>query len=107
MVCRLISMRFPFLVDNLLPILPPVELAAKLAKEEALALHPELTADDICVLFISPLPAKVSYVRNPIGIEKSDVDGVLSISDIYFKLVSVMNKLKEVKYSTKIRPYRH
>ena len=100
-VCRLISMRFPFLFDNLLPILPPVELAAKLAKEEALALHPELTADDICVLFISPCPAKVSYVRNPIGIEKSDVDGVLSISDIYFKLVSVMNKLKEVKYSTK------
>lgn len=49
-----------------------------------------------------PCPAKVSYVRNPIGIEKSDVDGVLSISDIYFKLVSVMNKLKGVKYLPKL-----
>ncbi len=100
-VTRLISMRFPFLTDHLLPILAPIELAAKLAKEEALALHPELKEEDICVLFISPCPAKVSYVRNPIGIEKSAVDGVLSISDMYFKLVSVMNKLDRVEHSSK------
>ncbi|MCI8331723.1 MAG: 4Fe-4S binding protein [Clostridiales bacterium] len=100
-VCRLISMRFPFLADNLLPILPPIELAAKLAKEETLALHPELKETDICVLFISPCPAKVSYVKNPIGIEKSAVDGVLSISDIYFELVSVMNHLDSVEHSSK------
>lgn len=100
-VTRLISMRFPFLTDHLLPLLAPIELAAKLAKEEALALHPELTEEDICVLFISPCPAKVSYVRNPIGIEKSAVNGVLSISDIYFKLVSVMNKMDRVEHSSK------
>ncbi len=100
-VTRLISMRFPFLTDHLLPLLAPIELAAKLAKEEALALHPELKEEDICVLFISPCPAKVSYVRNPIGIEKSAVDGVLSISDMYFKLVSVMNKLERVEHSSK------
>ena len=100
-VTRLISMRFPYLTDHLLPILAPVELAAKLAKEEALALHPELSESDLCVLFISPCPAKVSYVRNPIGIEKSAVDGVLSISDIYFKLVSVMNRLEKIEHSSK------
>ena len=100
-VTRLISMRFPYLTDHLLPILAPIELAAKLAKEEALAIHPELKEEDICVLFISPCPAKVSYVRNPIGIEKSAVDGVLSISDMYFKLVSVMNKLDKVEHSSK------
>lgn len=100
-VTRLISMRFPFLTDHLLPLLAPIELAAKLAKEEALALHSELKEEDICVLFISPCPAKVSYVRNPIGIEKSAVDGVLSISDIYFKLVSVMNKMERVEHSSK------
>lgn len=100
-VTRLISMRFPYLTDHLLPLLAPIELAAKLAKEEALALHPELKTEDVCVLFISPCPAKVSYVRNPIGIEKSAVDGVLSISDIYFKLVSVMNKLDRVEHSSK------
>lgn len=100
-VTRLISMRFPFLADHLLPILPPIELAAKLAKEEAAALHPELQEKDICVLFISPCPAKVSYVRNPIGVEKSAVDGVLSVSDIYFKLIPIMNKIENAEHSSK------
>ena len=93
-IVRLISLRFPYLVDNLLPIMPPIEYAAKLAREEALAKHPELTDDDICVLFISPCPAKISYIKNPIGTEKSAVTGGLAISDMYFKIRA---KRKEVQ----------
>ena len=93
-IVRLISVRFPSLIDNVLPILPPVEIAAREAKKEALAKHPELSEDDICALFISPCPAKVSYVRTPIGTEKSAVDGVLSISDLYFSLVSEMKNME-------------
>ncbi len=100
-ITRLISIRFPLLRDNLLPMLAPVELAAKIAKEEALALHPELRSEDICALFISPCPAKVSYVRNPIGIEKSEIDGVLSMSDFYFKLLPKMNPDDEITHTSK------
>lgn len=92
-IVRLISLRFPCLVDNLLPIMPPIEYAARQARREALALHPELTDDDICVLFISPCPAKISYIKNPIGVEKSAVTGGLSVSDLYFK---VRAKRKEI-----------
>lgn len=92
-IARLISKRFPYLCDNLLPIIPPIELAAKMAKQEAKQKHPELNDGDICAIFISPCPAKVSYVRNPIGVEKSAVDGVVSISEIYFLLVNSMKKI--------------
>lgn len=85
-IVRLITLRFPYLKDNLLPVLPPIEHAARLARKEALEAHPELTDEDICVLFITPCPAKVSYVKNPIGVEKSAVTGALAISDFYFKL---------------------
>ena len=95
-VVRLISVRFPYLLDNLLPVLPPIEIAARMAKAEALQKHPELREEDICTLFISPCPAKVSYVRAPLGTEKSKVDGVLAIRDVYFKLVGTMKKLKEL-----------
>jgi len=91
-VARLISIRFPYLCENLLPLHPPVEVAAMLAKERALAEHPELSPSDIGVFFISPCPAKVSYVKNPIGIDKSAVDGTLAMNDIYFKLIGVMKK---------------
>ena len=92
-VVRLISVRFPSLLDNVIPIMPPVELAARIAKKEALKKHPDLKEEDICVLFISPCPAKVSYAKNPIGVEKSAIDGVLAIRELYFKLVSEMNKI--------------
>ncbi len=94
-IVRLIALRFPYLVDNLLPLIPPIEYAAQLARREALAEHSELTDEDICVLFISPCPAKISYVKNPLGIAKSAVTGALAINDFYFKIRSKCKEIKE------------
>ncbi len=92
-IVRLIALRFPYLVDNLLPLLPPIEYAARLAREEAKKLNPELDDGDICVLFITPCPAKVSYVKNPLGVEKSAVNGALAINDLYFKIRSNLKSI--------------
>lgn len=89
---RLIALRYPFLVEHLLPILPPIEIAAQKAKEVAKEKNPALTDDDICVVFISPCPAKVSYVKNRIHSGQTNVNLVLSMSDIYFELLNVMKK---------------
>lgn len=75
-------------------MLPPMEIAAKMARDKAHKEHPELKDEDICVCFISPCPAKVSYVRNGFGEYKSAVNEVLSISDIYFNLLNVMRREK-------------
>lgn len=99
-IVRLISMRFPLLCKNILPILPPVEVAGKFAREKALCEHPELSDSDIGCFFISPCPAKVSYVKNSFSGTKSNVDAVLSVSDVYFELVSAMNKIKVPEKST-------
>ena len=92
-IVRLIAQRFPYLKENLLPILPPIEYAAILARQQAKKDNPELDDKDICVLFISPCPAKVSYVKNPLGVECSAVTGVVAVNDFYFKLRS---KKKEI-----------
>lgn len=89
-VVRLIGLRFPFLNDNIIRMLPPMEIAAMLARERAKKQHPELSDDEIGVCFISPCPAKVSYVKNGFGGYKSLVDVVVSISDIYFQLINAM-----------------
>ena len=94
-IVRLIALRFPYLVDNLLPLMPPIEVAARLARKEAREKHPELSDDDICVLFVSPCPAKISYVKNPLGIEKSAVTGALAISDFYFKIRAKRKEINE------------
>ncbi len=90
-VVRLISLRFPMLADNLMPILPPVELAGLLAKKRAMQRHPELTPEDIRTVFISPCPGKVSYIKNN-TCGSSNVDVVVSMSEAYFELISVMKR---------------
>ncbi len=89
-VVRLIALRFPSLQDNVMRMLPPMEVAAKLARERTLQNHPELKAEDIGVCFISPCPAKASYVKNGFADYVSRVDAVVSISDVYFRLINEM-----------------
>ncbi len=96
-VLRLISLRFPSLTDNILPMLPPMEVAARLAREKAKKEHPEFKDSEIGVCFISPCPGKVSYVKNGFGTYKSQVDKVISISDIYFELISAMDHDDDIK----------
>ncbi len=91
-ITRLIALRFPYLKDNLMPLLPPMEIAAKRAKRRALREHEELGEKDIGVCFISPCPAKASYVKNGFGSYVSSVDCVVAISDIYFELLNLMKR---------------
>ena len=89
-ILRLIGLRFPSLSDNIIKLLPPVEVAADLAKKKAREQHPELRDDEIGVCFISPCPAKVSYVKNGFADYNSKVDVVVPISDVYFRLINAM-----------------
>lgn len=91
-VVRLISLRYPYLRDNIMPILPPIEVAAMLARKKAKEEHPEFTDDDIGIFFISPCAAKVSYIRNGFGDYKSKIDVVISLKDVYFMLMGVMKR---------------
>lgn len=99
-VVRLIALRFPYLMDNVMPLLPPMEIAAMEARKRAKEQHPELKDEDIGVCFISPCPAKTSYVRNGFGSYKSHVDCIVPISDIYFLLISLMNRSKVPEVAT-------
>lgn len=91
-VVRLISLRFPSLRSKLVPLTPPVEVAGRMAKERALKEHPELKEEDIKTVFISPCPAKVSWVKNTPAEKKCYIDYVVSMSDVYFRLLSKMKQ---------------
>lgn len=99
-IVRIIHLRFPFLCKNIMPMLPPIEIAGKLARDEALAKHPELKADEIGVCFISPCPAKVSYVKNERDNGESNIDVVVSIRDVYFELLDLMKRDAAPEVST-------
>lgn len=81
-VIRLMQVRFPTLLPNLIPLEAPMEIAATLARKEAVA-KSGLPSEKIGVFFITPCPAKVTAIKQPVGREKSDLDGAISISATY------------------------
>ena len=93
-VVRLIRVRFPNLIPHLLPLNPPVEVAAGLAAEKALQ-ESGLPREKIGIFFISPCPSKVTYVKAPLGTGKSEVDHVLAIKEVYPQLLSHMKAVGE------------
>lgn len=93
-ITRLISLRFPYLLNNLVPIMPPMEIAAEKAIEEAMANNEELKREDIVTVFISPCPAKVSSVKNDFAGYASHVDYVVAVSEVYFELIGAMGRIK-------------
>ena len=92
-VVRLICVRFPNLVKNLLPVIAPFEAAAIAARRDASQKH-GIAPEDIGVFFISPCAAKATTIPNPIGFEVSPVSGVLSMKSVYMPLAAAMKKIK-------------
>ena len=90
---RLIKLRFPDLLENLMPVIAPVELAAIEAKRIA-AEKTGLPAEKIGAFFISPCPAKVTSAKHPIGLAQPVIDGVFSMSEIF---VLIHNSFKSIE----------
>lgn len=88
-VVRLIRVRFPNLIPHLLPLNPPVEVAAMLAVRRAAEMT-GLERKDIGICFISPCPSKVTYAKSPLGTDHSEIDHVLAIKEVYPQLLSHM-----------------
>ncbi len=91
---RLIRVRFPGLIPHLLPLLPPMEAAAILARRRAVE-KTGLPEDKIGIVFLSPCPSKITFIHEPLGMGKSNIDAVLAIKDIYPVLLSHMKEAEQ------------
>jgi iron only hydrogenase large subunit-like protein len=88
-VVRLIQVKFPELIDHLVPIDAPVDVAARIARAEA-GHKQNISPQDVGIWFITPCPAKMTAVKQPLGIEKSNVTGAIAISKIYGDLLKAL-----------------
>lgn len=93
-VLRLIRMRFPKLIDHVAPTILPMELAAILARREAVA-ETGLAPEKIGVFAIVPCSSKVTAATTPEGLQKPVLDGAFAIRDIYLRLLSPMKDITD------------
>ena len=95
-VVRLIAVRFPSLSDRVIPLTSPMEVAAQMARKEARE-KTGLSDNEIGTFFISPCPAKVTAVKQPLALQKSCVSGVIAVKDVYIRLAQALGSIKEVE----------
>lgn len=92
-VVRLIQVKFPSLIPHIIPIESPMSITAYIAKSELSKKH-NISFEEIGVFFISPCPAKVTATKQPVA-GSANVDGVISMSDMYGVIMRNMHKLKD------------
>ena len=95
-VTRLIQIRYPSLIDNINKFESPLEVAARLARIEAKE-KTGLSDEEIGVFYITQCPAKITSIEKPIGLEKSEMTGAISISKVIPHMVKLYDKIEEEK----------
>ena len=90
-VVRLIQTRFPELIDNIVDVRSPMEVAASQARSE-FAREKGVDPKDVGCFFITPCAAKLTAIRKPLGHEKSAVDGAISFLEVYGLLSGQIKK---------------
>ncbi len=99
-VSRLIAVRFPNLINHIIPLRSPMEISAEAARREAVE-KTGLKPEEIGIFFISPCAAKATAVKDGITVQKSHVDGVISMKDVYLRMAQQIGSITDVKELSK------
>lgn len=91
-IVKLVQIRFPTLLDNIVPVMAPMEHAARLARVRAIEKKSVSNTAHIGVFFISPCAGKITEAKAPLGNETSSIDGVFSMKDLHLPLLVALKK---------------
>ncbi len=96
-VVRLIQVKYPSLIEQLIPIELPREVAAReLKKKKSRQLG--IKESEIGIFYLTPCPAKMISIKQPAEKGRSYLDGAISISDIYGPLLSALEEVEKESY---------
>lgn len=89
-IVRLIQVRFPSLVDHIMPFKAPLDLAAisfrqKLADEG-------IPDASVGIFYVTPCAAKIAAVKSPVGEKKSPINGVINMNTLYNRVFTTLNR---------------
>jgi iron only hydrogenase large subunit-like protein len=92
-VVQLVQVKYPELVEQLLPILAPREISARNAKARKSA-ETGLSPEKIGTVYVTPCPAKMINILDHPGMARSYMDAAVSISDLFHTLASAIAQVK-------------
>jgi len=98
-IIRLIQVKFPSLVDNILKLGTPSDIAAQFYKKKLI--DQGIPEEEIGLFYITPCAAKIAAIKSPVGEKKSIVSGAINLNNLYNR---VYRKIKEGKSEPSLVP---
>ena len=96
-VVRLLQVKYPEMVDQLLPVLAPREVSARAAKLR-ISGETGLPQERIGAVYITPCPAKIVAILEHPGMQRSYLDAAVSICDLFQILAAAVSRVQENEY---------
>ncbi|PIE88695.1 MAG: ferredoxin [Bacteroidetes bacterium] len=93
-VVRLIQVRFPSLIENIIRLKTPHDLTAELIKNEFI--KEGYTDEEIGIFYITPCAAKIAAVKSPVGEAKSVINGVINMDRLFNKAMYHIKQTDEI-----------
>lgn len=93
-VVRLIQVRFPDLLPNILPIEAPMSVLATYYRDK-ISFETGLNMDEIGIFLVVPCISQVTAVHQPEGTYKNLQNGAIAVSEIYSNTINDMRDIIE------------
>jgi iron only hydrogenase large subunit-like protein len=88
-ILRLIQVKYPSLVANIMRVNPPIDISAMYYREKLKASG--IPENQIGLFYATPCAAKIAAVKSPVGTE-SAVDGVININFLYNRILKFLQR---------------
>ncbi len=83
-IVRLIQVKHPLLVGNLMKVNPPIDMSALYYREKLKA--EGIPPEDIGIFYATPCAAKVAAIKSPVGGNESGINGVINMNQLYNRI---------------------
>jgi len=100
-VIRLIQVKFPSLVDNVIRIRAPFELASRVIIKRLME-EEGAKREDIGVFYVTPCAAKIAAFRSPVSGKETCISGVINMDFLYNKVQLLLHD-----HAKEMQPVNH
>lgn len=88
-VIRLIQVRFPSLVGNIIPMKAPLDVASIIINKRLC--DAGINSKKIGIFYVTPCAAKIAAVKSPVEKNKSPITGVINMDFLYNKILRMLS----------------
>jgi len=89
-VVRLIQVKFPSLTGMIMPLKPPVDLAAQWCLHNLD--NAGIAREQAGLFYITPCAAKIAAIKSPVGEPGSVIDGVINMNSLYDRVSALLSR---------------